>query len=607
MKKKNIVLCSDGTGNSGGYGSDSNVYKTYKAVNNNMSNGIEQYTFYDQGVGTSKSETSKNKYTIALSGAFGFGFRNNVLHLYHALARCYEPGDALFLFGFSRGAATMRALTGFINACGLVDRHHSSVQIDGKFDGKKFKDRVEEAFTLYRDKDKNAQQKFKDQYAFKDDEYAPEGNLKIKFVGVWDTVSALGFPKDFSKLIEWFFEALDHFSDRFPYTAHNFYDYGLNNSIENAYHALAIDDERTTFHPKVWDEKEVEVWDGEKIKKIPFTGYVEQVWFAGVHSNVGGGYPRTGLSDVTLQWMLTKAQEHGLVLYPDRITEINDNANPYDKLYDSRDGVAVYYRYAPRNLVELCEREVVPGNKSVHESKLKGNIALHVSAYKKIQELSDGYAPDGIPLKFDVVDINRDDPKLAEVVKHVDMGQNKNQPLWVSLETDIKKIIAKRKLHYRVFVELTTAIILISGLFWVKPPESVMALNACEKKQFQTDQAQPQPNDFNALITRSFFVYEQNFGSTLDPDTAPDFCKKANKGLFKDVADITRYMTPVYFKNFVTYVMEVHSWIVVIMLSILFYLYQCRKDNANDLDDKCRQLNALLPDLNQQSEKEASK
>ena len=96
--------------------------------------------------------------------------------------------------------------------------------------------------------------------------------------------------------------------------------------------------------------------DENKIKRISFNGYVEQVWFAGVHSNVGGGYPRTGLSDVALQWMLTKAQAHGLVLYRDQITAIEDSANTYDKLYDSRDGFAMYYRYGPRNLVELCEK-----------------------------------------------------------------------------------------------------------------------------------------------------------------------------------------------------------------------------------------------------------
>jgi len=565
---KNIVLCADGTGHRGGYGRDTNVYKTYKAVDIN-SPGVDQYTFYDQGVGTDKSDTSKNKYRTALSGAFGFGFRNNVLHLYHFLARSYNPGDAIFLFGFSRGAATVRAFAGFINACGLVDRNHSSVQTNGAFDGDKFQELVEQAFECYQNnKNKPAQQKFKDQYAVKESIHAPNGDLKIKFVGVWDTVSALGFSQDFSLLLKWIFSTAEKISNMIPWLAHDFYDYELNNSIENAYHALSIDDERTTFHPLVWNEKN-------------FTGHVEQVWFAGVHSNVGGGYPRTGLSDIALQWMQSKAQAHGLVLYQDHLTAIQDSANIYDKLYDSRDGVAIYYRYGPRNLIKLCD------------NKLKGNIAIHLSAYKKIKELSDGYAPDSIPSSFDLVDIDPANPAAATVIRKV----NAEQPAkWAALTSDMDEVIEKRKNLYRVFVELTMAIIVISGLFWVWPPASVMELNACEKKQLQIAQT-PYTNQFNALIANPFLVYEQSIDSNPDADTAPDFCKKANNRSFKWLADIARYLTPAYFENFITYVFEVHWWIFVGMLSTLLYLSSIRKRCINKLDKVCRAMSDLLPKL----------
>jgi len=565
---KNIVLCADGTGHRGGHGRDTNVYKTYKAVDIN-SPGVDQYTFYDQGVGTDKSDTSKNKYRTALSGAFGFGFRNNVLHLYHFLARSYNPGDAIFLFGFSRGAATVRAFAGFINACGLVDRNHSSVQTNGAFDGDKFQELVEQAFECYQNnKDKPAQQKFKDQYAVKESIHAPNGDLKIKFVGVWDTVSALGFSQDFSLLLKWIFSTAEKISNMIPWLAHDFYDYELNNSIENAYHALSIDDERTTFHPLVWNEKN-------------FTGHVEQVWFAGVHSNVGGGYPRTGLSDIALQWMQSKAQAHGLVLYQDQLTAIQDSANIYDKLYDSRDGVAIYYRYGPRNLIKLCD------------NKLKGNIAIHLSAYKKIKELSDGYAPDSIPSSFDLVDIDPANPAAATVIRKV----NAEQPAkWAALASDMDEVIEKRKNLYRVFVELTMAIIVISGLFWVWPPASVVELNTCEKRQLQIAQT-PYTNQFNALIANPFVVYEQSIDSNPDADTAPDFCKKANNRSFKWLADIARYLTPAYFENFITYVFEVHWWIFVGMLSTLLYLSSIRKRCINKLDKVCRAMSDLLPKL----------
>jgi len=331
---------------------------------------------------------------------------------------------------------------------------------------------------------------------------------------------------------------------------------------------LSIDDERTTFHPLVWNEKN-------------FTGHVEQVWFAGVHSNVGGGYPRTGLSDIALQWMQSKAQAHGLVLYQDQLTAIQDSANIYDKLYDSRDGVAIYYRYGPRNLIKLCD------------NKLKGNIAIHLSAYKKIKELSDGYAPDSIPSSFDLVDIDPANPAAATVIRKV----NAEQPAkWAALASDMDEVIEKRKNLYRVFVELTMAIIVISGLFWVWPPASVVELNTCEKRQLQIAQT-PYTNQFNALIANPFVVYEQSIDSNPDADTAPDFCKKANNRSFKWLADIARYLTPAYFENFITYVFEVHWWIFVGMLSTLLYLSSIRKRCINKLDKVCRAMSDLLPKL----------
>ncbi len=112
---KRIVLLSDGTGNVGGTTPDSNVYKVYKALVRHDPTD-PQIALYDIGVGT-----SKNRYWRGLSGGVGFGFKRNVCDLYRYLARNYEPGDDVFVFGFSRGAATARALTGFVASSGLVD------------------------------------------------------------------------------------------------------------------------------------------------------------------------------------------------------------------------------------------------------------------------------------------------------------------------------------------------------------------------------------------------------------------------------------------------------------------------------------------------------
>ena len=518
MTNKNIVLCSDGTGNKGGYGADSNVYKTYKAVDVTTP-GVHQYTFYDQGVGTDKSDTSKNKYRTALSGAFGFGFQKNVVHLYHFLARCYQPGDKIFLFGFSRGAATVRAFAGFLNASGLVDIRHAKSP-DGVFDSDRFEQLVDEALDCYRSEDKAKQQAFKNRYAVSDDRHAPNGDLRIHFIGVWDTVSALGFPEDFSVLLQSAGRFLDRATDRVPAWKHHFYDYELNDSIQNAYQALAIDDERQTFRPKVWDETR-------------FNNTVEQVWFAGVHSNVGGGYPRTGMSDVALVWMLEKAVAHGLVVYGDVFASYRESANVYDKLYDSRDGMALYYRYGPRDLEQLCA------------GKLKSRIAVHFSAYRKLKEISEAYAPDGMPARFDVVDIDDNNPKLAKRVLTVDVAADGKESAWREHVTAAERIIAARKTLYFWFSELTMAIILLSWWFWKWPPEVVTAWQG--------------------------------------------------EGLFSLIGDGLRYVTPVFFEHFITYVVDIHPWIAAIMLAVLALISRRRKALVNQLDKICQRMTDLMP------------
>ncbi|MGZ0079676.1 DUF2235 domain-containing protein [Methylomonas sp. YC3] len=588
MSTKNIVLCSDGTGNKGGYGSDSNVYKTYKAVDVTSGNA-HQYTFYDQGVGTDKSDTSKNKYWTAMSGAFGFGFRDNVLHLYHFLARSYKPGDKIFLFGFSRGAATVRAFAGFLNACGLVDIRHA--QGPSGFDSDRFEDLVNQAFACYRSKDAAKQQAFKDQYALAGDGYAPGGNLAIHFIGVWDTVSALGFPKDFSWALEYLFGALDKFTDQFPKLAHNFYDFKLNNSIQNAYHALSIDDERQTFHPLVWDERH-------------FNNTVEQVWFAGVHSNVGGGYPRTGMSDVALVWMLEKAMAHGLIVYDDVLTSYRESANVYDKLYDSRDGVGLYYRYGPRNLRALSL------DPDTDEPMLKGNIAVHFSAYRKLKEFSEGYAPDGMPARFDVVDVVDASGQLqrftTDALENHAKPQHESKPDWPTLDAAGNKIIQSRKYLYRAFVEITMLIIIVASVFWKNPPESVIELNDCEATHVQIarihiesgnqtcDKASLAGNDYFSITQKVLDVPDSVQYQACGDESEPKFCAAATNRPLRLLGDLLRYVTPVYFENFITYVVEVHPWISVLMLAVLLAMRETRKRLVNKLDKICRQMTDLL-------------
>ena len=353
---KNIVLCSDGTGNRGGKSRGTNVWRLFQALDRTPAS--KQVAFYDDGVGTEDFKLAR-----ALGGAFGWGLSRNIRELYTFLVRNYETGDRIYLFGFSRGAFTVRSLGGLISRCGVVDRK-------GRND-KWIDDRVKEAYRHYRRAHGKpccpAAEEFKRKYGVTDS----KGNhdIPIKFVGVWDTVDAVGLP--FDELTE----ALDK-----VYRV-KFHDRGPPNNVEYAYHALSIDDERHTFHPVMWKPPS----GGTTTTKV-----LEQVWFAGVHSNVGGGYPKDGLALISLDWMMEKLEtlpnrSDRLVFLKAHRDEIHKQASPYDKLYDSRAGIGAYYRYKPRDIGEICKEAGICPPK------------IHESVVKRIEACTQGYAPSNLP------------------------------------------------------------------------------------------------------------------------------------------------------------------------------------------------------------------
>ncbi|MCH8097315.1 MAG: DUF2235 domain-containing protein [Proteobacteria bacterium] len=432
---KNIILFSDGTGNKGGHGADTNVFLLFNAVNIHDADE-PQISFYDDGVGT-----SKNRYLRAISGAFGFGFMANVRDLYEYLARYYEPGDdnkpgdKVFLFGFSRGAATIRAFAGMIQECGLLDIKNPACQKDGKFDEVKFQQQIDLEMEAYKKikTNKSLASTFRAR-SVKHSQSAPDGALKIEMIGVWDTVSALGFPKDWSLAFDWIFKALDKLTDSlFP---HNFYNYQLNKNVEYVYHALAIDDERRTFRPRVWNED-----DDDRPKRI------EQVWFAGVHSNVGGGYPRAGISMVALDWMMERAVERGVRLNKGVHDEVRASANVDGRLYDSRSGAAIYYRYGPRDITKLCKHIPDP-------------VKIHDSVIDRITKGTSRYAPRSIPYEIEIVHTKIDGDsqpiKAAETKKEYDRNRR-----------EIWKWIAWRKRLHRVFIESTLLLLVGAAYLWI--------------------------------------------------------------------------------------------------------------------------------------------
>jgi uncharacterized protein (DUF2235 family) len=417
---KNIVLCADGTGNDGGTGSDTNVFKIYQAAKINRGNGDKPLVYYDRGVGTAKLATKR-----ALGGGFGKGFKTNVMELYGFLGRHYKDGDDIYVFGFSRGAATVRAFAGMIEHCGLVtwdslksDNTHTSQQSDED----KFKQTVVQAMEFYKKRSPKAKTQ-------PDPPFKSKRNVKIKFLGVWDTVAALGIPQ-----IPWLDKLLNRFLN------HHAYDFEAYNSIENVYHAIAVDDERHTFWPLIWDENK---FNGQNI---------EQVWFPGVHSNVGGGYPREGLANVTLDWMTSKVSEHNFELGRRHIETTKKEANPHGKIYDSRSGFAIYYRYNPRRIEKLCK------------NKMKNNepVTIHKSVFYRMELKTEGYAPGYLPENFKVI------------------GKPKNPPLqnenvicdekFIDARSTVESFMKKRKRLYLIFLWSSLLLVGASLFLWVYPP-----------------------------------------------------------------------------------------------------------------------------------------
>jgi len=280
---KNMVIFSDGTGQEGGEGYNTNIYKLFNMIEDRTR---RQVAFYDRGIGTGWRKVTGN--------IGGMGLSRNIKQCYRFIFDHYEAGDEIFLFGFSRGAATVRSLSSFIHYFGILPK--SRPELIGK------------AYKIYRIKDDTRRKEKADEFVRK------HHNMwaRIKFIGCYDTVAALGLP----------FKSASVILDGIPCFRHRFHNFRLSESVENAYQALAIDDERKTFFPVYWDR---ELLDYQT---------VQQVWFCGMHTDVGGGYKEQNLSDIPLVWLTGKAIRHGLLLYPRHKVQIDEDIN--GTMHDSR-------------------------------------------------------------------------------------------------------------------------------------------------------------------------------------------------------------------------------------------------------------------------------
>jgi uncharacterized protein (DUF2235 family) len=430
---KNIILLSDGTGNGAAKKNKTNVWRLYEALD---LHNPDQIAMYDDGVGS--KDTTLNK---VLGGAFGFGLKRNVIELYKFLCRNYQSkdkdnpaADNIYLFGFSRGAFTVRVLAGFVKYAGLCTG----------IDDEKELDRIAKSnFSHYRRKYNHGYlSRYWNKLFGSKSELQKGIEADIKFIGVWDTVDAYALPIDELAII-W---DLLIYPIRFP-------DRELNDSVERACHAISIDDERHTFHPVLWNES------GENSNKI------QQLWFSGVHSDVGGGYPRKSQSLVTLDWMLTQVETDaggdGLIFIDALRKQYKSQSDWNGPLHNSRSGLGVYYRYKPRNIALLCN----DAETGVFIEKPK----IHNSVFERIKGRSLPYAPSGIPGSYDVVTTN------GKATKYENEAQAERRA--IALEP-VQDLIFWRRGLYIALLMLTLA--LLSSRFFLEwQPGGACVYSAC--------------------------------------------------------------------------------------------------------------------------------
>jgi uncharacterized protein (DUF2235 family) len=347
---KNIVLCCDGTANE--FAQDrTNVVKLFFTM---VHDPLRQVAYYHPGVGTMEPPGALTKFsrgvTKLLGQALGLGLEADIRDAYAFLMNHFKEGDRLYLFGFSRGAYTVRAVTALLHMYGLIRPGNealipyairmmmaiSNIRRGETDESKKLLDNY---FGLAR--------QFKDHYSVK--ECSPY------FVGVWDTVSSVGWIEN---------------PVRLPYTSDN-------PDISIGRHAIAIDERRAFFRSNLWHPTEA---GGPKD--------VKQVWFPGVHCDIGGGYPEidSGLSKITLEWMLKEAVPVGLITDPTRVDRILGRSgcgyappNADAKMHESLTGWWLAAEFVPKRhynwdskeeerRANLFRRRTIPDGSLIHES-----------------------------------------------------------------------------------------------------------------------------------------------------------------------------------------------------------------------------------------------
>ena len=356
---KNIVVCCDGTGNEFG-NANSNVVKLFSVLEVHPA---RQVAYYDPGLGTMGAQNALTRagkwFTRMLGLAFGYGIMDNLDSAYRFLMQSWEPGDRLYLFGFSRGAYTVRVLASVLHMFGLLPANNPQL-IPYMLRVLKNMDDEHEAMAY----------RFATVFSL---------NCQPHFVGVWDTVSSVGWITDPLKV---------------RYSANN-------PDIHIGRHAISIDERRCFFRQNLWGPP------------APGQDY-KQVWFAGVHSDVGGGYPEpeSGLAKIPLQWMIAEAVRAGLLVNQAGVDNVLGRTpgshyvppNPAGLLHDSLKGAWRMLEYLPRrhwnaSLHPPREEWIIPRKRP---RTVRNGSVLHQSVLDRLGNPATRYHPVNLPQQYQV-------------------------------------------------------------------------------------------------------------------------------------------------------------------------------------------------------------
>jgi len=313
---KNIVVFSDGTCQEGGKGNNTNVYKLFNMVEDRTR---KQIAFYDRGVGT-----DWRKITGSLSGS---GISKNIKDCYRFIFENFEAEDKIYLFGFSRGATTVRSLSGFIHLFGILPESRPEL--------------INKAYRIYKIRNKKMRERKAKEFISKHHTMW----TKIQMIGVWDTVAALGTP----------IKLLNYLLNLIPFFKYKFHDLNVCQSVISGYHALAIDEKRKVFGPVIWENKK--------------TSYqkIEQVWFSGSHTDIGGGYKEHELSNISLNWMIANGLTEGLRIYLKNQVQKTIKPDPDGIIHDS--SKTLLGRLSPKEIRSWNKER--SGELKIHESALQ--------------------------------------------------------------------------------------------------------------------------------------------------------------------------------------------------------------------------------------------